>query len=126
MDVTLNTENHSTFEKPVSLTHCNIKFFILFLILTRYFKILEGEKLSDHAVYRNSFFSSSSHIYCFLLFTHPQLGLTPPGTYNPNARVSDACRGCNSLWTRTVDRYTRAGLPECVVSTMSGPPAKTT
>ena len=25
--------------------------------------------------------------------------------------------GSNSLWTRTLDRYTRAGLPECVVST---------
>ena len=27
---------------------------------------------------------------------------------------------------RTVDIYTRAGLPECVVSTMSGPPPETT
>ena len=54
------------------------------------------------------------------------LGLTPPGTYKPNARGSDACRGSNSLWTRTLNRYTRAGLPECVVSTMSEPPPKTT
>ena len=54
------------------------------------------------------------------------LGLTPPGTYNPSARGSDACRESNCLWTRTVDRYTRASLPECVVSTMSGPPPKTT
>ena len=54
------------------------------------------------------------------------LELTPPGKYKPNARESDACRGSNSLWTRTLDRYTRAGLPECVVSTMSGPPPKTT
>ena len=29
----------------------------------------------------------------------PNLELTPPGTYNPNARGSDACRGSNSLWT---------------------------
>ena len=60
------------------------------------------------------------------LFTSPNLGLTPPGTYNPNAHGSDACRGSNSLWTRTLDRYTWAGLPECVVSTMSGSPPKTT
>ena len=29
------------------------------------------------------------------------------------------------LWMGTLDRHTRAGLPECVVSTMSGPPPKT-
>ena len=33
--------------------------------------------------------------------------------------------GSNSLWTRTLDRHTRAGLPECVCSTMSGPPPET-
>ena len=62
--------------------------------------------------------------FFFFAYLHsPNLGLTPPGTYKPNART---CRGCNSLWTRTPDRYTRAGLPECVLSTMSGPPPKTT
>ena len=73
------------------------------------------------------------HFYFFFFFLiaylpSPNLGLTPPppGTYKPNSRGSDACRGSNSLWTRTLDRYTRAGLPECVVSTMSGPPPKTT
>ena len=30
------------------------------------------------------------------------------------------------LWIRTLNRYTRAGLPECVVSTMSGPLPETT
>ena len=30
------------------------------------------------------------------------------------------------MWTRTLERYTRAGLPVCVVSTMSGLPPKTT
>ena len=55
----------------------------------------------------------------------PKLGFTPPGSC-PNARGWDACRGSNSLWTRTLDRYTRTGLPECVVSTMSGPPPETT
>ena len=65
-------------------------------------------------------------IFFFAYLPSPNLGLTPPGTYNPNARGSDACRGSNSLWTWTIDKYTRAGLPECVVSTMSGPPPKTT
>ena len=59
--------------------------------------------------------------FFFAYLPSPNLGLTPPGTYKPNAR-----RGSNSLWTRTLDRYTRAGPPECVVSTMSGPPPKTT
>ena len=48
--------------------------------------------------------------------------LTPPRIYNTNTHGSDACSGSNILWTRTLDRYTRAGLPECVVSTTSGPP----
>ena len=65
-------------------------------------------------------FLPSSFIY------PPQSRIYTPGTYNPNARGSDACRGSNSLWTRTLDRYTTAGLPECVVSTMSGPPPETT
>ena len=30
--------------------------------------------------------------------------------------------GSNRLWIRTLDKYTRAGLPKCVVSTMLGPP----
>ena len=34
--------------------------------------------------------------------------------------------GSNSLGTRTLDRYTRAGLPQCVVSTVSGPLPETT
>ena len=31
--------------------------------------------------------------FLLLVFTLPNLGLTTPGTYNPNARGSDACRG---------------------------------
>ena len=31
----------------------------------------------------------------------------------------------NRLWTMTLDRYIRAGLPECVVRTISGPPPET-
>ena len=49
------------------------------------------------------------------------VGLTPPATYNPNAR-----RVSNRLWTITLDRYTRTGLPECVVSKMSGSPLEIT
>ena len=65
-------------------------------------------------------------LFFFAYLPSPNLGLTPSGTYKPNARGSDACRGSNSLWTRTLDRYARAGLPEWVVSTMSGLPPKTT
>ena len=76
-------------------------------------------------------FNSWLMIFFFLFFfffaylPSPTLGLTRPGTYNPNARGSDACRGSHCLLTRTLDRYTRACLPECVVSTMSGPSPKT-
>ena len=45
--------------------------------------------------------------FFFAYLPSPNLGLTPPETYNPNARGSDACRGSNSLWTRTIDRYTQ-------------------
>ena len=72
--------------------------------------------------------SISKEFLVFFFFAYlpsPNLGLTPPGTYNPNARGSDACAR-NCLWTRTLDRHTRAGLPECVVSTMSGTPPNTT
>ena len=50
----------------------------------------------------------------------------PPGLNNPKARGSDACRGSNRLWTRTLDKQTRAGFLGCVVSTTSGPPSETT
>ena len=64
----------------------------------------------------------SIKIFVFFFFFTPNLGLTPPVTYNPNARRSDAYTGNNSLWNRSLERYTS----ECVVSTMSGPPPKTT
>ena len=62
-----------------------------------------------------------------LLFTLHQCTTysPPPGTYNPNARESDACTGSNRLWTRTLHRYTRTSLPDCVVSIMSGLPPET-
>ena len=64
--------------------------------------------------------------FFFVYLPSPNLGITPQEAYNTNARWSDACRGRNGLWTRTLDRYTRGGLPECVVSKMSGPPPETT
>ena len=64
------------------------------------------------------------NFFFFDYLSFRDLGLTPLGTYNPNASGSDACRGNNRLWT--LDRYTRAGLPECVVSAMSGSPPETT
>ena len=64
-------------------------------------------------------------IFLSLLFTLPNVGLTLPGIYNPNAYGSDAFRGSNRLRTRILDRYTWVSLPECVVSTMSGSPRST-
>ena len=49
-------------------------------------------------------------------FTSPQSTTYTPGTYNPNARGSDACRGSNSLWTRTLDRHTMCGQHNVRVS----------
>ena len=62
---------------------------------------------------------SSSFIY------PPPITTYCPGTYNPNAPGSYACRRSSSVWTRTLDIYTRASLSECVVS-MTGPPPETT
>ena len=40
-----------------------------------------------------------------------------PGTYNPNARVSDACKRSTDFGP---EPYTWERLPECAMSTMSG------
>ena len=65
-----------------------------------------------------------SFFFMYLFFRN--LGLTPPPMpYNSNARGSDTYSGSNCIWTRTLDRYTRTGLPECAVSTVSGPPSET-
>ena len=61
-----------------------------------------------------------------VIYTPPMYILPSTGTYNPNASGLDAWRGSNRLWTRTLDRHRRAGLPECVVSIMPGPPPVTT
>ena len=96
-----------------------IEFFIFLCELSLILWVVKNEKVTYRNLKENFFF-------LFFLFTLPNLGLTPPGTYKPNARGSDACRGSNSLWTRTLDRYTSSGLPQCVLSTMSGSPPKTT
>ena len=66
----------------------------------------------------------SISLFLFLLFILPNVGLLlkPPGIYNPNAHWPDACREANRLWTR----YSSAGFPECVISTISLPPSDTT
>ena len=84
-------------------------------------EVIKGHQTDFCWILKFSFFLS---FFCVYL-PSPDLGLTPPGTYNPNVRGSDACRESNCLWTRALDRYTRASLSECVVSTMSGPPPKT-
>ena len=61
-----------------------------------------------------------------VIYTSAMSDLHPIGTCNPNARGSDACRGSDRLWTRTLYRYIRAGLHESVDSTMPGPPRETT
>ena len=69
-----------------------------------------------------AFFFFLLHVGLFIL---PQSRTYTPRDLQPNARESDACKRSNCLWTRTLDRCTRTGLPECVVSTMSGPLPKT-
>ena len=48
------------------------------------------------------------------------------GTCKSNVRGSDDCREKNRLWIRILHRNTMAGLRECVVSTIAGPPPETT
>ena len=47
-----------------------------------------------------------SRFLSFILYLpSPSVGLTPPGIYKPNVRGSDACRGSNRLWSRTLDKH---------------------
>ena len=66
--------------------------------------------------------SAKAHIY--LLKSSFSVIYPPHYRIYTLARGSDACKGSNGLWTRTLDRNTRAGLPECVVWTMPGPPSQ--
>ena len=87
-------------------------------------QIWNGRVIRQISFFFFFFFFFLFFFFFFFFFAYlpsPNLGLTPPGTYKPNA-----CRESNSLLTRTLGRYTRAGLPECVFSTMSGPPPKIT
>ena len=59
----------------------------------------------------------SQHISFSVIYILPQCSTYTSRTYIPNV-----CNGSN----KNSRRYTRAGLPECVVSTMSGPPPETT
>ena len=71
-----------------------------------------------------SFFS----FFLSLLFTFLQCSTYTPPVLQLKCPcvIQYVCRGRNRLWTRTLDRYTRASLPECVVSRILEPPAKTT
>ena len=87
---------------------------------------MEGRDSTDHATVTRRFDLSLFYSFFFVNLPSPNLGLKPPTrTYNPNARGSDACRGSNSLWTRTLNTntqththththtHTRTDLPEC-------------
>ena len=56
----------------------------------------------------------------FLYLSIPQSRTYTPGTYNPNARGTDACRRSNCLWIGTLDTQGRASL-----NVWSGPPPET-
>ena len=67
-----------------------------------------------------SFFPSFSGIYPPQSRTYKLRDLQPKCPWFRYLKRS------NIHWTRTLDRYTRAGLRECVVNIMSGPPPETT
>ena len=52
-------------------------------------------KLNSLILATSSSLSTDLSFFLLHLFIPPNPGLTPPGTYNPNARGSDACRGSN-------------------------------
>ena len=61
------------------------------------------------------------------MFLYPLYTLPQCRDYTLSGLQSEMpVRGSHSLCTRTLDRYTRTGFPECMVNTMSGPPPKTT
>ena len=63
--------------------------------------------------------------FFLLLFTIPNVGLTPPGLIT-QMPVDQMPVRRSKIWTRTLDKSTRAVLPESVVSRMAVPPAETT
>ena len=68
-----------------------------------------------------------SFFFLSLLFILPQCRkYTLLGIYNPNTRGTDDCREAKDCGPEPRYKYTRAGLPECVVNTMPEPPSETT
>ena len=63
----------------------------------------------------------SSFLSFFLFVIYP-----PSRDLQPKCLWVRFLWGCNRLWTRTLDRYTRVVLSECVISSLSGPPRETT
>ena len=58
--------------------------------------------------------------FFIFVFTLPNIGLTLPGTYNSNDHGSDACMGRETM-NQNSRQEKRAGLPEPMVSRMTGP-----
>ena len=69
---------------------------------------------------------SGPHMTVLPYLPSPSVGLILPRTYNPNARETDVCGSCNRLCTRTLEKYTSAGLRACMTSTISGPQPEAT
>ena len=63
--------------------------------------------------------------FFFMYLPSPIQDLHPPGLRTQMSVGQMPVGVSNCLWTRTLDRYTRAGLLECVVSKISGPPPVT-
>ena len=64
--------------------------------------------------HENNFIIRSVNFFSFsflFLFTLPQSKIYTPRDLQTKCRWSDACRGSNSLWTSTLDRYTKGGPP---------------
>ena len=65
-------------------------------------------------------------IFFFLSYlSSPHVRLPPPPELLSKFPWVRCLYGSDKLWDRTLDRYTRNGLPECLVSTKSGPPPET-
>ena len=87
-----------------------------------YLRLLTTADLTD----RNTSYSIIFLYYIFSLKNVLLRLFTPPPGLTTQMPLSQTPVGEQHLWTTTLDRYTSAGLPECVASTMSGPPPETT
>ena len=79
---------------------------------------------NGHTIYTPSEMYIHQYFLLLLLFTLPNLGLTPTLGLTTQMPVSQMPVG-GTVFGPEHQTYTRAGLPECVVNTMSGPPPET-